>query len=124
MSKIVRAVAFAFVFVFAVAYPTYAFDDKDCSDFSTWREAQDFFERNGGPTKDPHRLDRDGDGIACEELSGAPGSHSAPNNGNTNNENGSAIGGKLPQTATQYPSMGIIGGLMLVIGILMRRAVE
>ncbi|MBI2020510.1 excalibur calcium-binding domain-containing protein [Candidatus Daviesbacteria bacterium] len=40
--------------------------DKDCSDFSTHAEAQAFFEAAG--PGDPHRLDRDGDGIACETL--------------------------------------------------------
>lgn len=40
--------------------------DRDCSDFASWRQAQRFFERNG--RHDPHRLDRDGDGIACEFL--------------------------------------------------------
>lgn len=40
--------------------------DMNCSDFSTWREAQDFFEAAG--PGDPHGLDRDNDGIACEAL--------------------------------------------------------
>lgn len=40
--------------------------DKDCSDFATQEEAQAFFEANGGPQQDPHRLDKDGDGVACE----------------------------------------------------------
>lgn len=40
--------------------------DMDCSDFSSWREAQDFYERSG--PGDPHRLDADNDGIACESL--------------------------------------------------------
>lgn len=40
--------------------------DKDCTDFSTHSEAQDFFEFAG--SGDPHGLDRDGDGIACETL--------------------------------------------------------
>jgi hypothetical protein len=48
------------------------FADKNCTDFHTWREAQDFFLANGGPTQDPHRLDVDHNGIACESLSGAP----------------------------------------------------
>lgn len=45
---------------------TYTGGDKDCKDFATQREAQRFFEsqRPG----DPHGLDRDGDGIACESL--------------------------------------------------------
>ena len=42
--------------------------DYDCSDFSTQKEAQKFFKKNGGPQKDPHGLDGDGDGRACESL--------------------------------------------------------
>jgi hypothetical protein len=42
--------------------------DKDCSDFSTWRQAQNFYRQHGGPRYDPHRLDGDHDGIACESL--------------------------------------------------------
>lgn len=41
-------------------------DDKDCTDFSTHSEAQNFFESEG--PGDPHGLDRDSDGIACETL--------------------------------------------------------
>ena len=44
----------------------YSSGDRDCSDFSTHAEAQDFFESEG--YGDPHGLDRDGDGIACETL--------------------------------------------------------
>ncbi len=40
--------------------------DKDCGDFSTQAEAQQFFEAAG--SGDPHRLDSDGDGVACESL--------------------------------------------------------
>lgn len=42
--------------------------DKDCGDFSTHGEAQAFFISQGGPTSDPHKLDQDKDGIACETL--------------------------------------------------------
>jgi len=42
--------------------------DKDCSDFSTWKQAQRFYKNHGGPQRDPHRLDADHDGIACESL--------------------------------------------------------
>jgi hypothetical protein len=42
--------------------------DKDCSDFRSWRTAQNFYKNHGGPRHDPHRLDGDGDGIACESL--------------------------------------------------------
>ena len=43
-----------------------AFHDRDCGDFATWGEAQAFFRQAG--QGDPHRLDRDRDGIACERL--------------------------------------------------------
>ena len=48
------------------------FEDRNCSDFDTWQEAQDFFLSEGGPEEDPHRLDRNRDGVACESLPGAP----------------------------------------------------
>jgi len=43
--------------------------DRDCRDFITQTEAQKFYEASGGPAQDPHRLDGDEDGIACESLS-------------------------------------------------------
>ena len=49
-----------------VGYHKYT--DKDCADFSSQREAQTFFEAEGGPASDYHRLDRDGDGRVCESL--------------------------------------------------------
>ena len=43
--------------------------DLDCGDFDTHAHAQSFFVGTGGTTSnDPHRLDRDHDGIACETL--------------------------------------------------------
>lgn len=41
--------------------------DRDCSDFASQQEAQAFFESKGGPAEDPHRLDADNDGQACED---------------------------------------------------------
>ncbi len=43
-------------------------EDRDCSDFDTQPEAQRFFERH--QPGDPHNLDGDGDGEACESLPG------------------------------------------------------
>ena len=40
--------------------------DKDCADFSSHAQAQAFFDSQG--PGDPHRLDGDGDGVACETL--------------------------------------------------------
>lgn len=42
--------------------------DRDCSDFATQAEAQEFYIAAGGPARDPHRLDSDRDGVACEAL--------------------------------------------------------
>ncbi len=42
--------------------------DRNCTDFKNQKEAQNFFELNGGPDKDPHGLDKDGNGLACEYL--------------------------------------------------------
>jgi micrococcal nuclease len=39
--------------------------DVDCSDFSSWEEAQSYLLPG-----DPHKLDRDGDGSACDNLKG------------------------------------------------------
>jgi len=44
------------------------YGDKDCADFSSQSEAQEFFEEQGGPDEDFHNLDRDGDGVVCESL--------------------------------------------------------
>lgn len=67
-----RPVLLAFVVLFVVAVlsstglavPAHA-ADRDCSSFATQRAAQVFFLANT-PRLDPHALDSDGDGIACE----------------------------------------------------------
>lgn len=41
-------------------------NDRDCSDFSSQAKAQRFYERQ--KPGDPHRLDGNGDGVACESL--------------------------------------------------------
>ncbi|MBN9195516.1 MAG: cell wall-binding repeat-containing protein [Microbacterium sp.] len=47
-------------------------DSKNCSDFSTWRQAQSWFLTYYPYYGDVARLDADHDGIACESLPGAP----------------------------------------------------
>jgi Spy/CpxP family protein refolding chaperone len=66
MKATIAALAAAVALAFAAAPATAA--DKDCSDFSSWRQAQKFYKKHGGPKYDPHRLDADHDGIACEDL--------------------------------------------------------
>ena len=60
--------ALAAVLAIAFAAAPAAAADRDCSDFSSWRQAQRFYKKHGGPRYDPHRLDADHDGIACESL--------------------------------------------------------
>ena len=47
------------------AGPAQAVVDRDCGDFATQKAAQVFFLENS-PSTDPHRLDADGDGVACD----------------------------------------------------------
>lgn len=42
--------------------------DLSCGDFPTQADAQILFETAGGPEVDRHRLDPDGNGIACQDL--------------------------------------------------------
>lgn len=42
--------------------------EYNCSDFKSQKVAQEFFINNGGPEKDPYKLDKNKDGIACETL--------------------------------------------------------
>jgi hypothetical protein len=56
----------------AAARPGVLYDpygpDRDCGDFATYDQAYAFFVAAGGPSRDPHRLDGDNDGIPCESL--------------------------------------------------------
>jgi hypothetical protein len=47
-------------------WPACAEEDCNCADFPTHAEAQRFYEAAGGPRIDPHGLDADDDGSACE----------------------------------------------------------
>lgn len=47
-------------------------DAVNCTDFDTWREAQDWFELYEPHYGDVARLDQNGDEVACERLDGAP----------------------------------------------------
>ena len=57
----------AFALFAAIPAPALA-ADRDCGDFKSRRQAQRFFKRNGGPQQDPHNLDADNDGKACESY--------------------------------------------------------
>ena len=59
--------ALALLLAAALAQPAAAFRDRDCADFKTHAQAQRFFEKHN-PRRDPHNLDGDNDGKACEDL--------------------------------------------------------
>ena len=65
MRKILVVPALALVALALSAVPVFA-QDRDCRDFLSQQEAQRFFEQAG--PGDPHNLDADNDGIACEGL--------------------------------------------------------
>lgn len=64
---IVLTLAIAMLGLMTAAQPAAAFRDRDCSDFATQAQAQHFFMKHH-PNRDPHRLDADHDGLACEDL--------------------------------------------------------
>jgi Excalibur calcium-binding domain len=64
MNRLVTAFIAAALFLVATS-PASAFRDRDCSDFPTQKKAQKFFKKHS-PKQDPHGLDADGDGLACE----------------------------------------------------------
>ena len=70
--------------------------DRDCSDFATQAEAQAFFDAAG--PGDPHNLDADGDGIACESLPG-----------------GGSVGGQTGSHGSQHRAQQIRARIIRVV---------
>lgn len=68
MRKLITGVAFVAVALATgvVAAGPAAAADRDCTDFPSQKAAQIFFLNQGGPNTAPHRLDADGDGVACD----------------------------------------------------------
>jgi hypothetical protein len=60
--------SFAALLTVGASAPAAAFQDKDCADFKTHKQAQRYYKKHGGPRYDPSRLDADHDGSACEDL--------------------------------------------------------
>ncbi len=93
-------------------------DDLNCSDFATHEQAQAEYERD---TSDPHNLDGDNDGIACEELisqgSGADDTSSDDSNSGTNTDSDSQVQ-EVPEGAvdTGDGSTSDDGGIGYLLG--------
>lgn len=84
-------------------------EDLDCSDFATQEEAQAVLDQD---PSDPHQLDGDGDGIACESLpSGEPEDETtAPGKGGEADDEG------LPVTGLSTGALAVGGALLLAAG--------
>lgn len=78
--------------------------DKDCADFASQTEAQDFFTGRGGPASDRHRLDADDDGQACEDELGGD---------NASRVQARTISAGTPEASGISP-VGLAGGALLV----------
>lgn len=105
--------------------------DKDCGDFSSHQEVMEFWYVNGYSAQyDPHRLDGDEDGLACEVSASeyenfVAGKKSAEAGEGATEE---AEGEKMPATASSNPLMMLLGASATAAGSLLffrrkRRAV-
>ncbi|WP_271853857.1 excalibur calcium-binding domain-containing protein [Planococcus maritimus] len=94
-------------------------DDKNCDDFSSHEEVMEFWYANGySAENDPHDLDRDNDGLACEvsqseyddyvasqEATGSDDEAAEDQDEAVEEEEGAA----LPDTASNGPLMMLFG---------------
>lgn len=95
-------------------------DDKNCDDFSSHEEVMEFWYANGySAENDPHDLDRDNDGLACEvsqseyddyvasqEAAGSDGEAAEDQDEAAEEEE---EGAALPDTASNGPLMMLFG---------------
>lgn len=86
--------------------PSASAGDKDCSDFPNQAAAQKFFDKHG--PGDPHRLDADGDGVACESN---PCPCAKPGSGGGGGKGGSGGGGsKKPKNRHAAHVVSVVDG--------------
>jgi hypothetical protein len=110
--------------------------DRDCSDFTYQEDAQEYFDSNGGSSSNNFDgLDRDHDGVACEDLPHRPaGTTVSPTPEPTAGGAGvvatpTPTSGSLPNNGIYTDVLGLSGltaieigfALMLLAGWLMRR---
>jgi LPXTG-motif cell wall-anchored protein len=82
-------------------------EDLDCADFGTQIEAQAELDAD---TSDPHGLDADGDGVACESLpAGGDG-------GEDDQATGEGGGEQLPLTGASLPILAGGAGALALVG--------
>jgi LPXTG-motif cell wall-anchored protein len=140
MKKLVSLLA-TFLLLFGFTNVGYAADDKNCDDFSSQEEAQNYYESND-PDADPSGLDRDNDGEACETYSysgsdssdeeAASSDDSAASDEEMTSEEDSseaadsAEGAEMADTATSYPVYMLLGLAIAAFGslLLLKRRVH
>jgi LPXTG-motif cell wall-anchored protein len=105
----IAASGLAVAATFLAAYPADA-ADLDCSDFTSQSQAQGVYDSN---PSDPQRLDRDNDGIACEEAGGSGVSPTAPEGGVATGAGGTAGLESEPLFVAGGLALAGAGGLVL-----------
>jgi LPXTG-motif cell wall-anchored protein len=109
-------------------------NDRDCGEFSSHQEVMEFWYANGySAENDPHDLDRDNDGLACEVSQSEYDSFLASKEANDSSggtateeagaEEEAATGEELPDTASNNPLMMLFGAGIAGLGsmLLFRR---
>ncbi|ANU26118.1 excalibur calcium-binding domain-containing protein [Planococcus versutus] len=106
-------------------------NDKNCDDFASHNDVLAFWYENGySADNDPHDLDRDNDGLACEVTQSEYDSYVASqeandSSGETVTEQETAVedkteeGAALPKTASNGPLMMLFGAGLAGAGSLL-----
>ncbi|MDN7242634.1 excalibur calcium-binding domain-containing protein [Planococcus sp. N028] len=116
-------VTFSFLFVGSSLSVGAVENDKDCGDFGSHEAVLEFWFANGySEDNDPHGLDRDNDGLACEVSQSEYDSYAASQKDDDTSEEAteeSEEGGELPDTASNGPLMMLFGAGLAGAGSLL-----
>lgn len=106
-SRLILVTLLSILLVFGTAPAVFAEDDLNClEDFDTQEEAQAVLDAD---PSDPHDLDRDGDGIACESLPSGDSATSSNNdateeNNDESNDASNDESEEATETGTEEPA--------------------
>lgn len=100
-------------------------NDRDCGDFSSHEEVMAFWYENGyNANNDPHDLDRDNDGLACEVSQSEYDNYVASQEADDSSDDAATEedteeGAALPNTASNGPLMMLFGAGLAGAGSLL-----